>query len=325
MLFYQNNLNIGLLFVFTSVFLALLAYFYDFNLFEIRDEDKPFLAISFTINFILAIASSVLVVLFVIKRNNESEASLITHKDKLELLAIELKAKNEDLQKANDELDRFVYSTSHDLRAPLTTLLGLLELIKITNNPDEHIRYLNMMTTRIHEMDGFIKEITDYSRNTRLEINKESVNIKKILQKLEESFSILANDAKVKLSCEIPDSLEVNTDKMRLSIVLNNLIANAIKYHDPGKDERYVKISSKEELGTIIITIEDNGIGISNQYQDKIFDMFFRASDMSTGSGLGLYIAKETIDKMGGQISFQSKQRMGSTFTILLDDNLDAT
>ena len=307
-----------MLFVGLSTVLGIVAYFNDSSFLErpyLTDQMKD---INFTMNFILGIASTVLVVLFVIKRNNESEASLIANKDKLESMAFELQTKNEELQKANDELDRFVYSTSHDLRAPLTTLLGLLDLTKSSDNNEEKIKYAEMMTSRIHEMEGFIREITDYSRNTRLEINHEKVNIKEVIKKLEESFLILANNAKVKLSHDLPKDLEVETDGIRLNVILNNLIANGIKYHDPSKDDRYVKISASNEGNSLIIEIEDNGIGISKDYKDKIFDMFFRASDKSTGSGLGLYIVQETLGKIGGTISFDSKQRVGSKFTIKL-------
>lgn len=317
-LFYHNNLTLGMLFVGLSTVLGIVAYFNDSSFLErpyLTDQMKD---INFTMNFILGIASTVLVVLFVIKRNNESEASLIANKDKLESMAFELQTKNEELQKANDELDRFVYSTSHDLRAPLTTLLGLLDLTKSSDNNEEKIKYAEMMTSRIHEMEGFIREITDYSRNTRLEINHEKVNIKEVIKKLEESFLILANNAKVKLSHDLPKDLEVETDRIRLNVILNNLIANGIKYHDPSKDDRYVKISASNEGNSLIIEIEDNGIGISKDYKDKIFDMFFRASDKSTGSGLGLYIVQETLGKIGGTISFDSKQRVGSKFTIKL-------
>lgn len=317
-LFYQKNLKIGIFFVFVSTTFGLIAYFFDFNLYNFQQDNSEYLAINFTVNFILGVLSSVLVVLFIIKRNSESEASLIANKDKLESLASELQTKNEELQKANDELDRFVYSTSHDLRAPLTTLLGLIEITKVSDNNGEKKKYFEMMTSRIHEMEGFIKEITDYSRNTRLDINREQVIIKEIVDNLEDSFSVLANNAKVKLSHDLPKDLETTTDRLRLNVILNNLLANGIKYHDPSKDKRYVKISASKEGTTLIINIEDNGIGISEDYQDKIFDMFFRASNNSSGSGLGLYIVKETLDKIGGTISFRSKQRIGSKFTIKL-------
>ena len=307
-----------MLFVGLSTVLGIVAYFNDSSLLErpyLTDQMKD---INFTMNFILGIISTVLVVLFVIKRNNESEASLIANKDKLESMAFELQTKNEELQKANDELDRFVYSTSHDLRAPLSTLLGLLDLTKSSDNNEEKVKYAEMMTSRIHEMEGFIREITDYSRNTRLEINHEKVSIKEVIENLEDSFSVLASSAKVKLIHDFPNDLEVETDRMRLNVILNNLIANGIKYHDPSKDDRCVKISASKNGNSLIIEIEDNGIGVSNDYQDKIFDMFFRASDKSTGSGLGLYIVKETLAKIGGTISFDSKQRVGSKFTIEL-------
>lgn len=229
----------------------------------------------------------------------------------------EVVKKNEELQKANDELDRFVYSASHDMRAPLSTLLGLIEVIKLNEDPANYPRYFDMMTTRIHDMEGFITEVTDYSRNTRLAVNMKPVNLFSLVSKLKESFYTLAEQAEVNIIIEIEEDLEVTSDETRLKVVLNNLMANAIKYNN-SEGDRFVKVTAAKLEDKCTIKIEDNGRGIAREFQSKIFDMFFRASDDSSGSGLGLYIVKETLDKLKGEIEFESELRKGTTFTLSL-------
>lgn len=229
----------------------------------------------------------------------------------------EVVSKNEELQKANDELDRFVYSASHDMRAPLSTLLGLIEVMKLNDDPAEYHRYFDMMTSRIHDMEGFITEVTDYSRNTRLAVNMKPVNLLSLVENLKESFYTLAEQSQVEINIDISDNLVINSDETRLKVILNNLMANAIKYNNT-EGNRYVKVNATKQNDRCHIEIKDNGRGIAKEFQSKVFDMFVRASDDSSGSGLGLYIVKETLDKLNGEIVFESELRKGTSFTISL-------
>ena len=109
---------------------------------------------------------------------------------------------------------------------------------------------------------------------------------------------------------------EVETDANRMQTILSNLISNAIRYHDHRKENKFIQLSCQQREESFSLHIEDNGQGIDPQYQKRVFDMFFRANENSQGSGLGLYIVKETIDKLSGSIQLQSVPREGSTFTI---------
>ncbi len=315
-LFYHSNLNLGIAFVVVSIVLAMLAYYFDLHLFEQLPDDGRLVKINFTANFIIGIASAVLVVLFIIRRNNESEWFLVKKKDELEALTKELQQKNAALEKANKELDSFVYSASHDLRAPLSTLLGLIEVIRITDSTDELPNYLEMMARRIHDMEGFIKDVTDYARNSRLGLAREQFKLAAFIDKLIVNFDLETTGTGLQITHDIDPEMVVNTDPNRLKVVVNNLLNNAIKYHDPGKERSFVRLSATLEDGDCTLIIEDNGIGIAWEYQDKIFDMFFRATEQSTGSGLGLYILKETLHRIGGRISFQSQPTRGSKFVV---------
>ena len=228
----------------------------------------------------------------------------------------QLTDKNEELEKANKELDRFVYSASHDMRAPLTTLLGLINLARLSNDFDELREYHKMMSNRIQTMEGFIREVTDYSRNSRLEVQWVRFDFSDLMIEIMENLEFSANKAGVKLDFPVDVRNEIYCDRQRLKVILNNLIENAIKYHDVNKTSRFVRVKLESQPGQFIIRISDNGIGIKSEYQDKIYNMFFRATERSDGSGLGLYIVKETLEKLNGTILLYSDEGIGSKFEL---------
>jgi signal transduction histidine kinase len=228
------------------------------------------------------------------------------------------KAKNEQLQKVNAELDRFVYSASHDLRAPLSSLLGLIELTRKTNDPKEIENYLVMMKGRIHHLDDFIREIIDYSRNERMEIIRQPVNLYQLVEETTSNLMHLDGADKIRIQNEVPADMTLASDAMRLKIVMNNLMNNAIKYHDHNKENRFIRISvTPADQGTHF-SVCDNGMGIPTEHHEKVFNMFYRASDKSKGSGLGLYIVKQSLGQLGGSVTLKSQLGEGSTFTVLL-------
>jgi signal transduction histidine kinase len=262
-----------------------------------------------------------MIINFAISRNNDSEKSLENSIHAREEAELALMKKNDELEKANQELDRFVYSASHDMRAPLSSLLGLLEIVRLTNKDEELNEYFGLMKKRILTMEGFIKEITDYSRNSRTEIKVEKIRLKDLINEVLTTIEFLAHDAAIERKLDIPSDLVIHCDVARLKVVMSNLITNSIKYHSSSKSERWFKVSARDEGNWHVIEVSDNGIGIADQYKDKIFDMFFRATEGSEGSGLGLYIVRETVEKLAGKISCSSKLGEGSTFTLRLPNH----
>lgn len=230
----------------------------------------------------------------------------------------ELALKNIQLAKTNEELDRFVYSASHDMRAPLSSLLGLIHLSEKTNQPEEIGTLLQMMKDRIKTMEGFIKEVTDYSRNTRLDLAPTEVNLYNLVQGVAQHLAYSIVNKRVQIDVHIEKELTIQTDASRLKVVINNLLSNAYKYHQFDKPNPYIKVSAKVNSETVMIMIADNGQGIAPEHHVRIFEMFYRASESSEGSGLGLYIVKETLDKLRGDISVQSILGEGTEFTVTL-------
>lgn len=245
---------------------------------------------------------------------------LAIQNEDIEKRSIELSITNKELQKTNYELDRFVYSASHDLRSPLKSLLGLSDLI--TEDLDQEniiqLELMGMMKKSILKLDNFIEDILQYSRNARTGVEKEEISFKETLQDFIEEHEHLGGAKEIKLKVEIHQDLKFVSDKKRVEIVLNNLISNAIKYKDLSKENPALIVNIKCSKEQAIISIKDNGIGIDIKHIEKIFEMFYRATKASQGSGLGLYIVKETLDKLNGTISVDSELGKGTTFIVTL-------
>ena len=226
--------------------------------------------------------------------------------------------RNQELAQANDELDRFVYSASHDLRAPLTSIMGLVNVYKLTNTEEEKNKIVNLIADRSQKLDGFIKEILTYSRNSRVGVILKPIQLRLLIEECIESLKYNPGFELIQFQLEISPSRTIASDAQRLKVVLLNLLSNAIKYRDPAKPQSYLKIYDSIESTSLKIIVEDNGVGIDKEYLPQIFGMFFRAHHHSEGSGLGLYIASESIKKLSGQLEVTSEVGKGSSFIAIL-------
>ncbi|UZR96423.1 ATP-binding protein [Chondrinema litorale] len=228
------------------------------------------------------------------------------------------------LKKSNEELDNFVYRVSHDIRAPLSSILGLIALIKMETLPTKLEDYINMVSQSIHKLDTFVKNILDYSRNARLKVQPEEINFSHLLSGIEEELKYMQNTGNLELIREFNIEENFYNDPLRLQVIFRNLISNAIKYQNPYEEHSYAKIKISVNAQELNLQIEDNGIGIRKEDQQKIFDMFFRSDNKTAGSGLGLYIVKEAIEKLGGEILLDSQVHKGTTFIIKLPNLINA-
>lgn len=229
-----------------------------------------------------------------------------------------LRKQNEELVKINKELDSFVYSVSHNLRAPLMSVLGLINLVQAENKKTDKSlnQYFAMMQESIHKLDDTLKEILDYSRNARSELNIEKVDIKKIIEDSFERMKYMQGSEQINKTVHVEKESSFFSDPYRLSVIINNLVSNAIKYRDVKKPSSVIDIHARITPVYMQLTVRDNGIGISEEFRSKIFDMFFRATEKSEGAGLGLYIVKETLEKLQGSIAVDSVPGEGTTFRI---------
>jgi PAS domain S-box-containing protein len=229
-----------------------------------------------------------------------------------------LQKSNEELTKRNNELDRFVYSVSHDLRAPLASILGLIEISKNENDLNNRDNYLQLMQKSIYKLDEFIKEIIEYSRNNRVQINVEPIDFEQLIKDIFAELSFMQESKPIDLKIKINKKIPFYSDLHRLKVIFNNLISNAIRYSDKYKPKPFIAIKIEIEEKNAFIEICDNGQGIGENHLNKVFEMFYRANSKTNGSGLGLYIVKESMDKLGGEISVESKIGEGTKFKIHL-------
>ncbi|MES2812920.1 MAG: HAMP domain-containing sensor histidine kinase [Bacteroidota bacterium] len=230
----------------------------------------------------------------------------------------EIESQNDNLILANQELDKFVYSASHDLRSPITSLKGLIEIAEMENSLPQIKEYLALMHHSLTLQDKFISDIIDYSRNKRKEVILESVSLSELINQTIEQHQYLneLNSIDIKKNIFVD---YINSDSLRLKIILNNLVSNAIKYSDSKKKENDIVITTSNNNDNYIIEIKDNGIGIKKEYLNRIFEMFF-VTNNNTGSGLGLYITKEAVENLKGTITVHSEINQGTTFTVTIPE-----
>lgn len=223
-----------------------------------------------------------------------------------------------DIIRTNFELDSFVYRASHDLRAPLRSVLGLVNLAKAEENEKERNTYLYLVEKSVNKLDTFISDLTNFSRNSRLEVTVSRIDFGSIIEDCLENLKYMDNADRIRTIVQVQGDGDFYSDKTRIGIIFQNIISNAIKYQNLRIEDPYVKIEISISHTHVSILISDNGKGIKEEYLDKIFNMFFRASQESYGSGLGLYITKQVVEKLHGTISVQSELGSGTTFNIRL-------
>lgn len=225
----------------------------------------------------------------------------------------------EELKTRNTELDNFVYKVSHDLRAPLSSILGLVNLSKLPGNTDDLHEYIRIIGEKVADLDHFISDVLSHSKNLKLEVKIDQIDFKNILSRTITDLNYLDGAADVQFDISIQQG-EFYSDPWRIGEIFRNLVSNAIKYRQSDSVQPQVNISISPVEGGVRIVFADNGIGISEDNLGRIFEMFYRATEQSDGSGIGLYIVKNAVEKLEGIINVQSKPGEGTTFIIQLPD-----
>jgi signal transduction histidine kinase len=180
-----------------------------------------------------------------------------------------------------------------------------------------------MMDESVNKLDDTLKEIIDYSKNSRIEVLMEKINFIKLLEGCIENLKYLGGADEFEYRVRAVDSEPIYSDPYRLSVIFTNLISNAIKYRDFGKSKPFISSDFGTKQSKTTIRVEDNGIGIDAKYMPHIFDMFYRATTKSQGAGLGLYIVRQMLENLGGTISVESTPQEGTTFTVEIPSSRD--
>jgi len=310
-IFEDEEFSFRITFILLPIVLFVLLGITDFSLFgSFKLATSQHGKYNLVINAVITSLMVTFFVEFMMKANRKSESLL-------RQLADSVQQKKDAIEKINKELDRFVYSTSHDLRAPLSSIQGITKLALMDADRTHDLEYFAMIKNRTSKLDEFINEIIDYSRNSRTELSNELTDLSNVANEVISNLKFL--DHADRIQFDINDAAgKLLLDKGRMKMVMNNLISNAIKYQNVRAEQSWVRIETMTDETGCKISVEDNGIGIAKELQGRIFEMFFRATEKSSGSGLGLYIVKEIVERMSGTIKMKSEEGKGTRFEITL-------
>jgi signal transduction histidine kinase len=227
------------------------------------------------------------------------------------------RSKTEIIEKKNAELDSFFYRVSHDLKGPISSLIGLHNLVKIDVQDQEAQRYFQMYQSQIMRINTIVMDLINLTRMNNPAMNLTRIDFELLLEECISAYQYLPQCTSIRFIKQIDKKIEFYSEWAIVNTILQNLVENAIKYSHPERDS-FVRVSIRQNYDRITIEVQDNGIGIPPDYQAKIFDMFFRANDRVDGTGLGLYILKRAVERLHGHVSFVSEPLIGSTFTVIL-------
>jgi signal transduction histidine kinase len=231
--------------------------------------------------------------------------------------------KVEDLTRTNNELEHMVYGVAHNLRSPLNSMLGLLDLARQEGEAaSKNLKhYFQMMEESIRKLDGSVNDLLKYAKNTKKEITIEKIDFRSIIDEGIQQMKFIKGFDRIQALVEVHQSSLFYSDTHRIRAVINNLISNSIKYMDYSKSNPSIEINVEANKHKATLEFKDNGIGINAAYLSKVFTMFYRATSQNEGSGLGLYLVKDTIQRLGGTVHIESKEGDGTTFYITLPNH----
>lgn len=226
--------------------------------------------------------------------------------------------RTQELEFKNQQLDSFVYKASHDIKGPLKSIIGLarLGIIDIDDvNAREYFQHIEKSSLRL---DTLVADLLQVSKINNTFIEQNQIDFEKIIEEVKYSLSNISNFDTFKIELSIKQDRDFYSDKNIIYSIFQNLIENAFTYRDVEKEQSFIKIRIEINQQKTVFEFIDNGMGINKDLKDKVFDMFYRASDISGGSGLGLYLVKLAVGKIGGRISMESKKKKGTIFTIVI-------
>ena len=227
-----------------------------------------------------------------------------------------IRISNNELRKTNEELDNFVYKVSHDLRAPISSILGLVNIAKRDNAVENMLACVDQIEKSAKTQDSFLRDIIELTKNARIKPKRQKINFRKLVDETFEYLQYSTNAEPAKAKLNLVQKKDFYSDTNRMKVIFNNIISNSLKYGN--QDNTKIDINIEVLNGHAKIDIADNGNGIEKKYQGDVFNMFFRATDKNAGSGLGLYIVKETIAKLKGDISLESEPNKGTKLKMKL-------
>ena len=242
-----------------------------------------------------------------------------TLEEKVTERTIKLEKTVKKLIDSNEELDTFLYRASHDLKGPITRLLGLTQLAKLDGKDVGKvgdIDYLDIIEMATIDMDNTLNKLINIHSINTIPLSNDDIDFEKLISQIKKPLSIKIKEYNISIALNYHPDIEISTDEPLLKIILSNLLENAVNFRH-GENPKII-VSIADDDYKIVIKIEDNGLGIEHKYQEKIYDMFFRATETSQGNGLGLYLVKKAIEKLNGTIHVESEEKKFTAFSIII-------
>lgn len=240
--------------------------------------------------------------------------TLVQKKNELELAVKEIEKRNFELNQISDR-------TFHDMREPMVALLGLVQMLRDETESESAEYLLNLAEASVKRLDNFSLSLAAYVRGIQKEFVIEEIDGKTFFDELLLSLEDLEGRDRVELNIcnkSIENSPTIKYDREKLSLILKNLISNAVKFRDIDKEISKVEVAYRVKNNRTLIMVRDNGMGISPSVMKNVTKMFFRGSQKSTGVGLGLYMVRTLLEDSGGHLRIQSKEGEGTTIYLVL-------
>lgn len=250
------------------------------------------------------------------KRVKERTEDLIRVNTELHANLATISKQSEIIEAKNAELDGFFYRVSHDLKGPISSLLGLSHLTKLEISDPKALDYFKRQHEQVDRLNQIIRGLINLTRLNNTSLTREKIDFVNLVDTCINSLQGLSKFQKIRFIKDVATGIDYEAEWVMLNAIMQNLIENSIKYSR--ETDAFVRITIQPQKDSILLEVEDNGLGIPEEHQAKIFEMFYRATDSATGSGLGLYILKRSVERLKGKIEIKSKEGEGSTFTIQL-------
>lgn len=232
-----------------------------------------------------------------------------------------LKTNNEELEKVNYQMEKFLYSTSHDLRSPITSILGILNLIRMESQEAILVDYISKIEISTLKLDKIIRDIMTFSQTTYQRASSEKVDLEAIIWKTLASHKNDPSMRNIYSEVTVTGGFPFYNDSLRLAIIFENIIRNSVQFYDSNKTRSFIQIHVTIEKTRALLEIIDNGIGIGKQHLESIFNMFYKATHLSKGAGLGLFIVKQTLEKMNGTVEAESEIGFGTVVKVVIPND----
>lgn len=232
-----------------------------------------------------------------------------------------IKAKHEELERLNSKMEKFLYSTSHDLRSPLTSILGLINLMRM-ENPDRIITdYIDKIEVSAFRLDKIIRDLMGFTKTSYQRTQAKRINLADTTWYTIRRYQQEPCYKSIHFEVNVQEVFPFYSDAERFEIILDNLIRNAIHFYDANKVRPFIRVNISSTEDKLLLEVLDNGIGIGKAHQEQIFNLFYKASSQSRGAGLGLYIVKESVQQLSGTVSVESELGFGSAFRVQIPNH----